>query len=167
MFVQIPDYPDYLINHFGEIISLKNGKWKQLSLKKNRGGYLQIKLCRNGNIKTKDVHRLVAVAFFGQSNLCVNHKDGNKLNNNIDNLEYVTLKENIQHAWRTGLNEKNREAVRQAQLGSASKNSKLSEQQAICLYSLKGKITQKQASELFGICQLHHKNLRQIWQRDL
>ena len=42
-------------------------------------------------------------AFYGESNLYVNHKDGNKLNNNLENLEYLTAKENTIHAFRIGL----------------------------------------------------------------
>ena len=51
------------------------------------------------------VHRLVARAFFGnKEGFDVNHKDGNKQNNTISNLEWCTHKENMQHAFRTGLN---------------------------------------------------------------
>ena len=47
--------------------------------------------------KAKLVHRLVMEAFVGQSDLQVNHKDFNKINNKLDNLEYTTPKENITH----------------------------------------------------------------------
>lgn len=59
--------------------------------------------------KCKDflVARLVAFTFLNEDinnhNLTVNHKDGNRLNNNIENLELITLKENIQHAFRNNL----------------------------------------------------------------
>lgn len=53
--------------------------------------------------KTIKVHKLVANAFLGKSNLQVDHIDGNKLNNKLNNLEYVTPKENIKQYW---INEK-------------------------------------------------------------
>lgn len=53
--------------------------------------------------KTIKVHKLVANAFLGKSNLQVDHIDRNKLNNKLNNLEYVTPKENIRRAWEKGL----------------------------------------------------------------
>ncbi len=57
--------------------------------------------------KTHKVHRLVAIAFVPNkhpdTNTVVNHKDGNKLNNNKDNLEWITLSENTRHALEEGL----------------------------------------------------------------
>ena len=51
------------------------------------------------------VHRLIMEAFRGKSDLTVDHIDGNKLNNSLDNLEYVTLGENIKRAYYKGLRE--------------------------------------------------------------
>ena len=51
------------------------------------------------------VHRIVMEAFKGKSDLTVDHIDGNKLNNSLDNLEYVTLGENIKRAYYKGLKE--------------------------------------------------------------
>lgn len=69
-------------------------------------GYLFVILCKNGVPKKRKVHRLVATAFI--PNTChepqVNHKDGNKLNNRVDNLEWCSATHNICHAYRTGLN---------------------------------------------------------------
>lgn len=70
----------------------------------NCNGYKTIRLCRNGERRGFSLHRLVALAFMGVSDKRdVNHIDGNKLNNRIENLEYVSHKDNVHHAWRTGL----------------------------------------------------------------
>lgn len=68
-------------------------------------GYLQVGLRKHSERKWVGVHRLVAIAFvenpYGKSQ--VNHIDGNKQNNTIENLEWVTGKENQNHAAKTGL----------------------------------------------------------------
>lgn len=68
-------------------------------------GYLQIGFCNNNVCTYRYVHRLVAQAFISNpDNLpCVNHKDGNKENNCVENLEWVTNVQNIQHAIQLGL----------------------------------------------------------------
>lgn len=67
-------------------------------------GYLTVTLCKNGVSKTKTVHRLELIVF-DKSNQkeMVNHKDGNKNNNLLENLEWVTRQENVIHAFKTGL----------------------------------------------------------------
>lgn len=57
-----------------------------------------ITLWKDGYAKTMLVHRLVAAAFLGPSNLTVNHKDENPLNNNVENLEYMTVLDNIRYS---------------------------------------------------------------------
>ena len=69
----------------------------------NTWGYMTVNLSKNGKGSTKRVHRLVANAFLGESNLQIDHIDGNKQNNRLDNLEYVTPKENTNRAWEKGL----------------------------------------------------------------
>jgi hypothetical protein len=66
-------------------------------------GYLIATLSVRGITSKHLVHRLVAHAFLGHSDLQVNHIDGDKSNNAISNLEYVTQHQNMQHAVRTGL----------------------------------------------------------------
>lgn len=68
----------------------------------NTYGYMTVNLSKNGKSNTKRVHKLVANAFLGESDLQVDHIDGNKLNNNLSNLEYVTPKENTNRAWKNG-----------------------------------------------------------------
>lgn len=64
---------------------------------------MTVNLSKNGKSNTKRVHRLVAIAFLGENNLQIDHIDGNKQNNCVENLEYVTPKENTQRAWKNGL----------------------------------------------------------------
>lgn len=69
-------------------------------------GYLTVCLrLPNGNRRTHYIHRLIAKAFIPnpKNKRCINHIDGNKLNNGIKNLEWVTHKENNDHATKTGL----------------------------------------------------------------
>jgi predicted XRE-type DNA-binding protein len=67
--------------------------------------YYRVTLSKNGKIKRFSVHRLVASTFISnpENKPQVNHKDGDKLNNKLDNLEWVTVSENNRHAIDTGL----------------------------------------------------------------
>ena len=86
----------YLISDIGEIKNIKTNKILKGTV---RNGYLMVKLTIEGNKKDYLVHRLVAETFLKNSfNLPqVNHKDKNKLNNNINNLEWVSIQENMSH----------------------------------------------------------------------
>ena len=70
-----------------------------------KNGYKLASLCRNGKSKRVLLHRLVAKAFLPNPNnlLQINHIDGNKQNNNVNNLEWVTAQENIIHAYNNNL----------------------------------------------------------------
>ena len=69
----------------------------------DRGGYLTVGLCKNGKSKTKNVHRLVAETFIPNTKgfLEVNHKDENKSNNRVENLEWCTREYNVNYGTRT------------------------------------------------------------------
>lgn len=84
---------DYYISNKGNI---KNKKGKPIKASDNGKGYMFVFLCRNGEKHSAYVHRLVANAFLEKKNkdLVVNHKDYNRANNNVENLEWLTIKEN-------------------------------------------------------------------------
>lgn len=99
----------YEISNTGKVRSLnynREKRIKELRPYMNTRGYWAVTLFNNNNEKVKMVHRLVAEAFIEniENNALVNHKDGNKLNNNADNLEWCTPQHNIKEAFRIGLN---------------------------------------------------------------
>lgn len=92
---------EYMISNKGRVMSLKdNGKPAILKTFLGERGYPRINLMRNGHLKQVFVHRLVAQSFIGEidEEMVVNHKDGNKENNWLDNLEIVTQSENALHS---------------------------------------------------------------------
>jgi hypothetical protein len=76
-----------------------------LSWKVPKRGYAEVRVRRAGRRYAFAIHRLVALAWVRgyEPGLTVNHIDGNKLNNNATNLEWVSLSENVKKAWQTGL----------------------------------------------------------------
>ena len=93
---------DRYIDHFRGGKRLLKGKIIKPGLSV---GYENITLYLDGKRKHKKVHRLIAETFIPnpENKKCVNHKDGNKLNNNVSNLEWCTYAENNRHAHETGL----------------------------------------------------------------
>lgn len=88
----------YQVSDLGRVRSKKYGRWKVLRARKNTNGYLSLMLCKNGNAKRFSVHRLVADAFIANDNIFnteVNHKDENKQNNRVSNLEWCDRQYNM------------------------------------------------------------------------
>ena len=105
MFIkQIPGQPDYKIHRNGFVISYKKSTPVILRPCVNENGYLIVALCQNNKHKTYLVHRLVANAFL--KNPCnlpqINHKDCNKTNDCVSNLEWCDGKTNVRHAIDNG-----------------------------------------------------------------
>ncbi len=111
----IEDFPDYQVSNLGRIKSFKRYKeGKILIQRKNRHEYLSIDLWKNRNKITKRVHRLQLLTFkpIDNSNIFqVNHIDGNKENNLLENLEWCTASENDKHAYRIGLKKSNHKSI--------------------------------------------------------
>lgn len=106
----------YQVSNFGFVKSLQ--RWDNfnnrvqkreriLKQNKNRKGYMKVKLYNEEGKKTLSVHRLVAIAFIEnpENKEQINHIDGNKANNRLDNLEWCTNKENQIHARKCGLSD--------------------------------------------------------------
>lgn len=97
----------YQVSNLGRVKSLGNGvthkEERILKQRKDNGGYLKVHLCCEGKHKHHSVHRLVAQAFIpNPDNLPqVNHKDENKQNNCVDNLEWCTSEYNNNYGART------------------------------------------------------------------
>lgn len=103
---EYPSNHNYLVSSDGRILSKKMNK--ELIPKKNWDGYLRIQIWKNNKCHMVGWHRVVAETFIDNPDKLsvVNHKDGNKQNNEALNLEWCTQKENIAHAFRTGLSKK-------------------------------------------------------------
>ena len=101
-FRDIPGYEGmYEVSNLGRVKNVETGRI--LKPGKDRYGYLQLVLSKNGIMKTIKVHRLVAQAFLPNPNNYpqVNHRDEDKTNNTIDNLEWCDAKYNINYGTRT------------------------------------------------------------------
>lgn len=94
----ISEFPEYSVSVNGEIYSHLTKKYLKPLIGTN--GYFSIHLFKNKKSHTKMIHRIVANTFIENPEFKkeVNHKNGIKTDNRIDNLEWVTPKENIRHA---------------------------------------------------------------------
>lgn len=100
----IDGFPNYEVSNLGRVRNKKTGHIRKLST--DVVGYKSTTLYGENKPTTVRVHTLVANAFLGKRprNYDVNHIDGDKTNNNIDNLEYCSRSDNVLHAYKTGLN---------------------------------------------------------------
>lgn len=94
----------YRVSDLGRVFSEKTGKYLSLN-RVTKDGYIYVALTDKGKAKEFRLHRLVALTFIPNpmNKPTVNHKDGNKSNNSLLNLEWATREENMQHAYDLGL----------------------------------------------------------------
>ena len=90
----IAGYPNYSVSSFGNVKNVVTGKTLKPLLNKN--GYYHVMLYNNSKVKTCKVHKLVANALLQnpENKLCVDHKNNDRLDNNIKNLRFATHREN-------------------------------------------------------------------------
>lgn len=116
VFVDVKGYEGlYEVSNLGNVKSVERKSWNGFTLIRqpeiilktgnNGKGYLFVNLSKDNKVKQFYVHRLVAIAFIKneEDKPQVNHIDGNKANNNVENLEWLTCSENNKHAFETNL----------------------------------------------------------------
>jgi len=128
---------------------MKNGakRFVKGAIKKMRiwDGYYYIGFALNGKHYSRRVSRLIAEAFLGKSNLVINHKNCDKLDNRVENLEWVTLSENTNHAY------ENKRIVHNQKRGWHP-NTKIQENQFKEIFRLRTQGLQHQEiARLFGV----------------
>jgi len=158
----IPGYEGlYEISTTTEIKSLpRNGTSKSekiltQNLKINKSGYkkYEIGLHKNNIRKWFVIARLMALTFLDnpENKPCVNHIDGNPLNNRLDNLEWCSYSENGLHAYKTGLHKVHR--------GEQHSQNKLTDKEVLEIRELKGKMYHREIAEKFGISRVTITNI--------
>lgn len=155
------------VKSLSRIIKQKNGRQRRskerILVPARMGNYHGVVLCNDNGMKKHYIHRLVCTAFMGEptgDRNVTNHKDGDKFNNNASNLEWVTYSENLNHAYRNGL---------QSCYGENSHYSKFSDEvvKKVREQYATGKFLQVELAEMHGISkmQIHrivkYKNRKQ------
>ena len=145
MFKEVKGFEKYSVTNDGDVC----GPRGLLRPWIGRGGYLKVCLSNGSKRRWTYVHRLVCECYHEQiaGKIEVNHKDGNKFNNNIDNLEWVTRAENNIHAFREGL----KAGVR----GEKNVGHKLTENQVLEIRKLRGIKTQREIEVIYGVSHSH------------
>ena len=152
----IPGYEEiYQISDMGRVKSLWFNREKILKTAKDKNGYLLGCLWKDGKQRTKRIHRLVMLAFVGESDLHVNHKNGDKSDNRLNNLEYCSHAYNMKHAAQNGLTAKGEKAGMFKLTEGCVRNIK---------YGHKG-MTQREIAKIYKIRQQHVSKIRkgEIW----
>lgn len=144
----IPGWPNYFITEEGSVYSEQKGVLIEKKQQNHTGGYKTVSLWLNGKGRSCFVHRLVIITFKGiysNRKLHVNHIDGNKTNNHLDNLEAVSCSDNLKHSYKIGMHKPGR--------GEAAGNSKLKIEEVREIRQLlkEGKLSMPKIGALYGV----------------
>lgn len=128
----------YEASNKGRVKSFKYKSPRILKQTINNNGYYACSLCQSGKVKRMMVHRIICESFIenAENKETVNHKDGDKLNNNINNLEWATRKENIHHAIKLGLFSTNKFEVDKAEIETLYLQKNLTKRQIGAIYNV-------------------------------
>lgn len=156
----IPGYENlYAVDELGNVHSTISTKARRKGVLKPhiKNRYLAINLFKDGKCKHFYIHRLVAEAFIPNPNNLpeVNHKDCNKHNNKVENLEWCDRKHNLQHSYDKGLK----------RCGESHGCAKLTVENVKVIREMRGKTTTKELSKMFGVaqCTISAIQLHRIW----
>ena len=96
-FAKIDDFPNYVIHPCGTILRIHKNKTKEMKPSKMKKGYMHVTLYKDGKKKTSYVHRLLAIAFIPnpENKTDVDHINGVRDDNRLENLRWLTHKENL------------------------------------------------------------------------
>lgn len=142
---EIPGYPNYAVSSDGRVYAKRKGK--ELAQVNNYAGYKCVGISNANGRKQVKVHRLVLMAFRPVEHmeaLQVNHKDANKANNQLANLEWCTPKENTAHAKRLGLKDYD-------QQGEKNNFHKLTHENVQFIREHLGEYNNRELARMFGV----------------
>lgn len=145
----------YQVSSYGRVRSFKYRELRILKQRLNSKGRWYVNLCKDGVCKSKVVHRLVAEMFICKTALTVNHIDGNKQNNHVENLEWLTIEENIKHGVENGLFQK----------GESNTAAKLNKEEVLAIRGLHPLLSSYKIALRYNISRTHVMSIihRQVW----
>ena len=150
--LKIKEFESYYISSDGYVFNMKTNKKRKHN--KDKYGYFRIVLKENGLIKFFYIHRLIAEYFIynPKNKPCVNHINGIKTDNSIQNLEWCTVSENNIHASKNGLLSK-----------IHSRPSEIKKTDVLTIRELHKKgLSQYEISKKYNVCQSHISRLIRI-----